>query len=377
MFRIRVYRADDNAFDSRRNDGVRAGWRAAVCAARFECHVKRRTSGIVAALLRVAKRLNFRMGFACAPMPAAPDDFSAFHQHRANHRVGRSRAVAALRQTQSRRRNSDHSSNSASAVLHRSFICRPAQDCKPNEWAAHERPSSPNRRSRKYSLRGLSSVILISGSGLSKSLTEASARNNQTHIGRQVSRIGPIPTNLFCAGGHKCRQLFGRSPFNGVHGGQDVDSPSFNGRKTTPIRERVAYGAQNGLGGQLCPAGEPGLEYAVWFQMLFDQIIKLRGIEEAGSGGFHWRWRIDHDDIKFFPGASEETPPIVNDDMSFGIAQNLRRIGVIKSKSLRHTRHQFHRRCINIPAQSRTISCTHAETNNQCRFRFSSMKGQR
>jgi hypothetical protein len=43
----------------------------------------------------------FRVRQSRAPMPAAPDDFSAFHQHRADHRIRRSRAVAALCQLQS------------------------------------------------------------------------------------------------------------------------------------------------------------------------------------------------------------------------------------------------------------------------------------
>jgi hypothetical protein len=54
----------------------------------------------VAALLRVAERLNFRVRQARAPMPAAPDDFSAFHQNGADHRVRRSRAIAAPREAQ-------------------------------------------------------------------------------------------------------------------------------------------------------------------------------------------------------------------------------------------------------------------------------------
>jgi hypothetical protein len=38
-------------------------------------------------------------------MPAAPDDFSALHQHRADHRIRRSRAKTFLRQRSALRMN--------------------------------------------------------------------------------------------------------------------------------------------------------------------------------------------------------------------------------------------------------------------------------
>ena len=91
---IRIRCANNHALDSRRNNRFRAGRRAAVCAAGFERHVKRRAARIVATLLRVAERLNFRVWQARAPMPAAADGFAALHQHRAHHRIRRSRAVA-------------------------------------------------------------------------------------------------------------------------------------------------------------------------------------------------------------------------------------------------------------------------------------------
>ena len=62
---------------------------------RFERDIKRRTARIVPALFGIIKRLDFRVRQTSAPMPAAPDDFTAFHQNRANHRIGRSQAVAA------------------------------------------------------------------------------------------------------------------------------------------------------------------------------------------------------------------------------------------------------------------------------------------
>jgi len=46
MFRIRVNRANDHAFDSRRADGIGAGRCAAVRATRFERYEKRRARGL-------------------------------------------------------------------------------------------------------------------------------------------------------------------------------------------------------------------------------------------------------------------------------------------------------------------------------------------
>jgi hypothetical protein len=47
------------------------------------------------AFLRIAERLDFRVRQTRSPVPAAPDDLTAFHQHRADHWIRRSRAVAA------------------------------------------------------------------------------------------------------------------------------------------------------------------------------------------------------------------------------------------------------------------------------------------
>jgi hypothetical protein len=52
----------------------------------------------VPALLRVAERLDFRVWSTRVPVPAAPDDFSAFDQNRADHWIRRSRAAASARQ---------------------------------------------------------------------------------------------------------------------------------------------------------------------------------------------------------------------------------------------------------------------------------------
>jgi hypothetical protein len=50
---------------------------------------------VLAAFLSIAERLDFRVRQAGAPMPAAPDDFSTFHQYRADHWIRRSRVVTA------------------------------------------------------------------------------------------------------------------------------------------------------------------------------------------------------------------------------------------------------------------------------------------
>jgi len=102
MFWIRIGCADDDASDAGGDDGIRARRRATVCATGFECDVKRRAARIVTAFVRAAKRLDFRVRQARAPMPAASDDFAAFHQHRADHWIRRSRAVAAPGEAQSR-----------------------------------------------------------------------------------------------------------------------------------------------------------------------------------------------------------------------------------------------------------------------------------
>ena len=93
--RIWINRANHDPVDASRFDRLRAGRRAPVRATRFERHVKRRAARMVAVLLRVTERRDFRVGLARAPMPAAPDDFSALHQHRADHGIGRSRAKTA------------------------------------------------------------------------------------------------------------------------------------------------------------------------------------------------------------------------------------------------------------------------------------------
>ena len=63
--------------------------------ARFQCDVKRRAAWRVAVILRVAEGFDFCVWPAGAPVPAAADDFAAFHQHCADQRIWRSRAVAA------------------------------------------------------------------------------------------------------------------------------------------------------------------------------------------------------------------------------------------------------------------------------------------
>ena len=85
--------------DSRRDDGIRAGRRAALCATGFKRYEQRRAARIMAVFLRIAERLNFRVWSARAPVPAAPDEFSALHQYRADRRIRRRCAATAPRQT--------------------------------------------------------------------------------------------------------------------------------------------------------------------------------------------------------------------------------------------------------------------------------------
>ena len=87
--------ANNRALDTGGDEGIRAGRRATMRAARLECDVKCRAFGIVAVFLCVAKRLDFRVRQTSAPMPAAPDDFPAPHKQRADHRIWRSFAIAA------------------------------------------------------------------------------------------------------------------------------------------------------------------------------------------------------------------------------------------------------------------------------------------
>ena len=100
VFRIRVSRANENFFDARRDERVRARRRAAVRATGFKRDVNGRALGIVTALLCITECRDFRVGTTRWGGPSAPDDFASFHQHRADRRVGRSRAVAAQREAQ-------------------------------------------------------------------------------------------------------------------------------------------------------------------------------------------------------------------------------------------------------------------------------------
>lgn len=64
-------------------------------ATRFERDIERCGSGFATALFRVTQCFDFRVSFAGAPMPAASDDLAALDQQRADHGIGRSRAVTA------------------------------------------------------------------------------------------------------------------------------------------------------------------------------------------------------------------------------------------------------------------------------------------
>ncbi len=77
-----------DAPDAGRADGVCAGRRASVGAARFKCHEKRRAFGLMSAVLRITKRIDFRMRLSCPVMPALTDDFALLDQYRPDHGVG-------------------------------------------------------------------------------------------------------------------------------------------------------------------------------------------------------------------------------------------------------------------------------------------------
>ena len=95
VLRIGISRTDDHAFDPGGDDGVCARRRATVCAAWFKRDEELCAARILAALLCVAERLDFRVRQTRAPVPAAADDFSVFHQYGADHRIWRRGAEAA------------------------------------------------------------------------------------------------------------------------------------------------------------------------------------------------------------------------------------------------------------------------------------------
>jgi hypothetical protein len=101
MPRIRIGSANHNPFDSGCLKDLCAGRRPAARATRLQRHVKSCAFDLMPPLLRIAERLDFRMGFSRTVMPASPDDLAPFHQHRPDHRVGRSRPIAPPGQAQS------------------------------------------------------------------------------------------------------------------------------------------------------------------------------------------------------------------------------------------------------------------------------------
>ena len=81
-----------HAGEPSRDDRVRAGWRDAVMAARFETDVERRATRPLAG---VANGLGFRVGAAAGLGRAATHDHAVAHDDAANGRVGRRHAKAA------------------------------------------------------------------------------------------------------------------------------------------------------------------------------------------------------------------------------------------------------------------------------------------
>ena len=88
VFRVWVRRADDDFAQSGRDDGLRAGRGAPVRGARLKRDIQRGSADIASPALRCAKSFDFGMRQTSAAMPSAPDDFSVFDEHRADHRVG-------------------------------------------------------------------------------------------------------------------------------------------------------------------------------------------------------------------------------------------------------------------------------------------------
>ena len=78
-------------------------------------------------------------------------------------------------------------------------------------------------------------------------------------------------------------------------------------------------GSKDGPAGPFVPAGEPGLKNPIGPQTLFRQLIEFFRVEQAGTGGLYRRRRIDHNDIELVSRAIEVSPPIIDDDASFGI----------------------------------------------------------
>ena len=88
MPRVGINRAGYHASDSGSADGLRAGGRATVRAARLQRHVQRGAFDVVPLPLRVVERLDFRVGFPCPVMPAPANDPVSPHQDRPHHGIG-------------------------------------------------------------------------------------------------------------------------------------------------------------------------------------------------------------------------------------------------------------------------------------------------
>ena len=92
---IRIGGPHDHARKPGGDQSLRAGRRAPLRTAGFQGDIEGRAPGGAAVLLDVAQRLDFRMGVARAPVPAAPENCPGAHHHRAHHGVGRRRAITA------------------------------------------------------------------------------------------------------------------------------------------------------------------------------------------------------------------------------------------------------------------------------------------
>src|SRR6266404_2122532 len=117
-------------------------------------------------------------------------------------------------------------------------------------------------------------------------------------------------------------------------------------------------------------AREPSGQYPVGVEVLPGQAIEFRRIEQAATGSLHWgRWVYD-DEVEFFPCPIKIAPAVINDDVTLGVAQDSRCVGVIEPEGLCNTRHQLDGGRWQAPAQGGAVGGAHAETDDQRRSRL-------
>lgn len=118
------------------------------------------------------------------------------------------------------------------------------------------------------------------------------------HVGGAVGPFHKIGLSLK---GHFGGDGLGIELVDRPHGGQEMQTPAGNGFVAAHIAEGFVHGSDDGIGGWAGAVGVPHLEDAVVVEVLFGEIVKFAGEEEAGAGGFDGGWGIDDDDVEFFP----------------------------------------------------------------------------